>query len=74
MFRFLSCCVIAVGLLAPVATAVADEHPRHEWRDTENEHWHQYLKERHRKDKEWTRATKREQTAYWRWRDAHPDR
>ena len=64
-----------LGLLAPTAvTLCAQDHPPvHEWKDSENDAWHRYLKERHIKDHEWDHATKREKTNYWKWRDSHPD-
>jgi len=43
----------------------------HQWNDGENEAWHRYLKERHIKDHEWEKASKREQANYWKWRDKH---
>jgi hypothetical protein len=45
----------------------------HQWNDGENTAWHQYLKEHHKKDHEWAKANKREQAAYWKWRDQHKD-
>lgn len=73
MRRLTAALVLSLGMLLPVGVAVAQDHPRHEWSDSENPTWHQYLKEHHKKDKEWARATKREQQAYWKWRDQHPD-
>ncbi len=72
MKRLAGAFVLTLGLLAPM-TVVADDHPRHEWNDSENPTWHQYLKEHHRKDHEWSRASKREQREYWKWRDQHHD-
>lgn len=74
MRRYLTALVLGFSLLAPaVITAQDHDRPKHEWSDQENEHWHQYLKEHHKKDHEWAKATKSEQKAYWKWRDVHPD-
>ena len=77
MMRYLAACVLGISLLAPtVITAQEEGNPpqqTHQWNDQENEKWHQYLKEKHKKDHDWEKATKREQKAYWKWRDAHPD-
>jgi uncharacterized protein YecT (DUF1311 family) len=45
----------------------------HNWDAHENEAWHRYNSENHRKDHEFTRASKREQENYWNWRHSHPD-
>jgi len=45
----------------------------HEWNENEDKPWHEYLSEQHRKDHDWTKASKREQRNYWKWRDAHRD-
>jgi len=83
MKRFAGALVITIGLMAPTGVAFAQDHPqdhqerqdhpRHEWNDSENGAWHQYLKEHHKKDHDWEKASKREQRAYWKWRDQHPD-
>lgn len=80
MSRFLGAAVLGICLLAPVAfgpVAVvnAQDHPRptHQWNDHEDQVWHQYLKDHHRKDHDWAKASKREQRTYWKWRDQHPD-
>lgn len=76
MLRYLTALVLGISLLAPVAVTAQDhDRPKasHEWNDHENESWHKYLKDHHKKDHEWDKANKREQKAYWKWRDAHPD-
>lgn len=62
-------------LASPVVTAQDHDRPRqeHQWNDHEGQFWHQYLKDHKKKDHDWTKASKREQKAYWKWRDAHPD-
>lgn len=71
MSRFLR--PVALSLCLIVGSTIAVAQTKHEWNDNENTSWHQYLKERHKKDHEWAQANKREQKDYWKWRDAHPD-
>ena len=81
MYRFLgSLGSLALGacLLTPVGILNAQDHPdhvekAHQWNDSENQAWHQYLKEHHKKDHDWAKAKKREQADYWKWRDQHRD-
>jgi hypothetical protein len=73
MRRMIGALVLSLGLLAPMAVMTAQDHDRHVWADTEDPHWHQYLKEHHKKDHDWAHASKKEQRDYWKWRDAHPD-
>lgn len=62
--------LLSAFLFAPVSL-LADDHARHQWNDSENTYWHQYLKEHHRKDHDWDKASARERSQYWKWRDAH---
>ena len=74
MHKFLGSLVLGAALLMPTATLIAQDHhdqPVHEWKDSENDAWHRYLKERHIKDHEWEKASKRERDNYWKWRDKH---
>jgi hypothetical protein len=79
MARYLTAFVLAVALLAPAAIT-AQDHDRdqqaqyHQWNDHEDQVWHQWLRDHHKKDHDWGKATKKEQREYWKWRDAHPDR
>ncbi len=87
MYRFLGSLVLGLSLLTPVGVLSAQDRPdqdhhdqdrpdrakAHEWNDNENASWHQYLKEHHKKDHDWSKASKREQSSYWKWRDQHPD-
>lgn len=82
MSRFLGAAVLGISLMMPVAIVHAQDHDRdhdtmqaktHEWNEHEDQAWHSYLKERHKKDHDWAKASKREQKDYWKWRDAHPD-
>lgn len=73
MFRFLTSAVFGFGLLIPMAALNAQDHHDqvHQWNDGENDYWHQYLKEHHKKDHDWAKAKKQEQAGYWKWRDQH---
>lgn len=78
MKKFFCSAVLGVCLLSPVVTLKAQDHHdqmdnRHQWNDGENTYWHQYLKEHHKKDHDWEKANKKEQAAYWKWRDQHKD-
>lgn len=70
MKKFLSSLVLASALLGPASLLQAQDH---QWNDNENPAWHQYLKEHHKKDHDWSKASKREQQDYWKWRDQHRD-
>ena len=77
MNRFIGLLFLGVCLLEPGVSLQAQEPHgpvvNHQWNDGESNAWHQYLKEQHRKDHDWSKATKREQAAYWKWRDQHHD-
>jgi hypothetical protein len=80
MFKFLGSACLGISLLFPAAALYAQGHPdhghmqnSHQWNDSENGMWHQYLKDHHKKDHDWSKANKREQSAYWKWRDQHRD-
>jgi hypothetical protein len=79
MYKFLGSLALGVCLLTPIGTLKAQDHhdqaaqAHHQWNDGENQYWHQYLKEHHKKDHDWEKANKREQTDYWKWRDQHRD-
>lgn len=49
----------------------ADHKDYHEWNDHENEAWQKFLAEKHRKDHEFAKASKKEQSEYWNWRHEH---
>ncbi len=46
----------------------------HNWDDRENSAWGIYLTNNHKKNHEFSKASKREQSNYWNWRHSHPDR
>jgi hypothetical protein len=78
--RILSAFALSVALVTPVVvqahpnggTAMFDDKQR-EFTPDDEKAWHDYLKERHKKDHDWAKANKREQQDYWKWRDAHRD-
>ena len=72
MLRNLAVMALGISLLAPAAL-IAQDHDRHVWAQSEDPAWHQYLKEHHKKYHDWSKAKKKEQDDYWKWRDAHPD-
>lgn len=71
MFKYLGSFALGVCLLAPISL-VAQDHG-HQWNDSESPTWHQYLKEHHKKDHDWSKASKHEQQDYWKWRDQNRD-
>jgi len=86
--RYISSLLLAVALAAPVAVLaipaskddgvqirVYDSHHKdyHNWDDHENRAWGVYLTNNHKKQREFKKASKREQNNYWNWRHSHPD-
>ena len=51
-----------------------DHKDYHNWDDHENRAWGQYLTENHRQPHEFSKANRKEQSQYWNWRHAHPDK
>jgi hypothetical protein len=80
--NILSAFALSVALITPAivkaqpqptgGTAMVDDQHRDFTADDERA-WHDYLKEHHKKDHEWARASKREQADYWKWRESHRD-
>ena len=80
MKSYVSSLLLAAVLVTPVSILAQDhrvydsEHKDyHNWDDHENQAWHRYLAENHRKDHEFEKANKKEQADYWKWRHSHPD-
>jgi hypothetical protein len=87
--RYISSFLLAAALAAPV-TILAAPGPNddgvqirvydsrhkdyHNWDDHENRSWVVYLSNNHKRSHEFSRSSKREQSNYWNWRHAHPDR
>jgi hypothetical protein len=73
MMKRIAGALLSLGLLAPIGALYAQDHPKHEWSQSEDPQWHQYLQEHHKKYHDWSKAKKKEQEAYWKWRDQHQD-
>lgn len=82
--RCISSILLAATLGAPVVMVTAcaaqddrvydrDHKDYHHWDSHENQAWHRYLAENHRKDHEFAKADRKEQQEYWNWRHNHPD-
>ena len=50
-----------------------DHKDYHNWDDNENKRWGLYLQENHLKEHDFKKATRKEQSEYWKWRHDHPD-
>lgn len=73
MKRVAGVLVLSLSLLAPIGVMYAQDHPNHQWAQTEDPAWRQYLQEHHRKYHDWAKSKKKEQEDYWKWRDQHKD-
>jgi hypothetical protein len=78
--RYIASLFLPAALAAPVAIMAApvpqeangqvryyDRHHKdyHNWDDNENRAWGQYLPQNHRNSRQFSRASKREQSKYW---------
>ena len=85
MNRFWTSALLSAALvvLAP-AVLQADDHKDdahryhdkshkddHEWNNNENQAYHMWAKEKHRKDEDFSRLKERDQQSYWNWRHEH---
>ena len=50
-----------------------DHKDYHNWDSNEDQHYRQYLVERHREYQPFLEVKVKDQKAYWNWRHAHPD-
>jgi hypothetical protein len=86
--RSISSLLLAAALMAPVAIVAAPganddgvqvrvydsgHKDYHNWDDHENNTWGVYLNNNHKKNHEFSKSSKREQSNYWNWRHSHPD-
>jgi hypothetical protein len=86
--RFIASLVVAAAIAAPVSVMafpspegatvqvrVYDRNHKdyHNWDDHENHAWGVYLTTNHRRQSEYSKANRRDQDNYWRWRHDHPD-
>ncbi len=86
--RCISSLFLAAALAAPMAI-LASPAPKddgvqvriydsrhkdyHNWDDRENTAWGIYLTNNHKKNHEFSKSSKKEQSQYWNWRHSHPD-
>jgi hypothetical protein len=86
--RYITSLFVAAALAAPVAIMATpvpqeagvqvrvydrDHKDYHNWDDHENRAWGIFLTNNHRKNHEYAKANRREQSNYWKWRHEHPD-
>ena len=50
-----------------------DARDYHEWNQNENQVYHQYVTENHKRDREFAKTTHQERKDYFQWRHSHPD-
>jgi hypothetical protein len=87
--RYIASLFLTAALVAPVGIMAvpvpqeshdqnrvydADHKDYHNWDDKENHAWGQYQTENHKKSHDFKKANKKEQSDYWNWRHAHPDK
>jgi hypothetical protein len=87
--RYITSLFLTAALAAPVALmaipAPQEDHNQnrvydkehkdyHNWNDNENKAWGQYRTENHKDSREYSKASKKEQSQYWNYRHAHPDK
>ena len=87
--RYVASLFLTAALAAPVAIMAVpvpqeasvqvrvydkDHKDYHNWNQNENHAWGQFQTEHHQKPYEFSKASKKEQSQYWNWRHAHPDK
>ena len=50
-----------------------DARDYHEWNQNENQVYHQYVTENHKRDRDFAKTTRGEKKEYFKWRHDHPD-
>ena len=50
-----------------------DARDYHEWNQNENQVYHQYVTENHKRDRDFAKTTSGEKRDYFKWRHDHPD-
>jgi hypothetical protein len=88
MHRYLTVLFVSAALAGSVAAKADDDHHAssqtqryydkdardyHEWNQNENQVYHQYVTENHKRDREFAKTTRREKQDYYKWRHSHPD-
>lgn len=78
MYKFLKILILGAALTTPVVIHAQERkyedrshHDSHTWDKDEDARYRDYLKERHKKYREFNRMSKRDQDAYWNWRHSH---
>jgi hypothetical protein len=84
--RYIASLFLSATLVAPVVIVAAPQEANvqvrfydrqhkdyHNWDDNENRSWGVFLTQNHKRSHEFSRANKREQSDYWKWRHNHPD-
>ena len=87
--RYIASLILTAALAAPVSIMAAPtpqtasvqvrvydpgHKDYHNWDDNENHAWGVYLTENKKQPHEFAKASKKEQSQYWDWRHAHPDK
>lgn len=83
MPRFLNAFLLTAALAIPFAASAQtvrvqryydrDHKDYHEWNDSENQRYRQFLTEKKIKEHQFARSRKAEQRDYWRWRHDHAE-
>lgn len=87
MRRFFNAALLSAALVAPLTLAPtvlqADDHDRvyhdrdhnddHHWDSHEDRAYRVYIRENHRKYRDFNRLNEADQQAYWGWRHQHSD-
>jgi hypothetical protein len=87
MHRYLAVFFLGAALLAPISVLADDDHANrqtkryydkdardwHQWNDNEDHAYRQFLTENHKKDHDFTKASRVEKRDYFNWRHDHPD-
>lgn len=83
--RFCNVGLLGTALMIPVATAPLalraqdrtyhdqGRNDDHQWNTGEDRAYRAWLKENHRKYKDFAKLKKQDQESYWAWRHEHPD-
>jgi len=84
--RILNTVLLGAALIAPLSIVPAaradhdhatyrddEHHDQHEWNEREDRAYRVWLKEHHRKYKEFAKLRAEDQRDYWAWRHSHSD-
>jgi hypothetical protein len=87
MKRYLTVLFVGAALAGSVPARADDHHSDshnrryydttardyHEWNQNENQVYHQYVTENHKRNREFARTNRTERKDYFKWRHEHPD-